>query len=66
VQGAWKIVRRHGTAILQIDPFAPLAAPDRDALIEEGERLLAFAAAGTRVHDITVAPMEWAASACTE
>jgi hypothetical protein len=44
-QADWKITReRAGGATLTVTSFAPLAAPDRDALAEEGERLLAFVA----------------------
>lgn len=44
-QAYWKISRqREGRAILTVASFAPIAAPDRDALAEEGARLLAFAA----------------------
>ncbi|MGH2484374.1 MAG: winged helix DNA-binding domain-containing protein [Ktedonobacterales bacterium] len=44
-QAEWKITRqRDGGATLTVMSFAPLAAPDRNALAEEGERLLAFVA----------------------
>ncbi|HLL45439.1 MAG TPA: winged helix DNA-binding domain-containing protein [Longimicrobiaceae bacterium] len=45
VAGTWKIERHRGVATLRVEPFAPLAAEDQAALAEEGERLLAFAAA---------------------
>jgi hypothetical protein len=42
VQGTWKIERSRGRASLEIKPFEPLPKEDRDALAEEGERLLRF------------------------
>ena len=41
----WKMEQRRGRATLLIRPFEPLTDRDRDALAEEGARLLAFAAA---------------------
>jgi len=52
-QADWKI--SHG--ILQIRPFTPLSAADRDAIVAEGERLLGFAAAATAVRDVRFAPV---------
>ena len=43
--------QRNG-AILIIEPFAPLTPQDRTALAEEGMRLLAFAAADAKGHDV--------------
>src|SRR5690348_2325581 len=51
-RGAWTIARRRGAATLNIELFAPLAERDRDAVAEEGERLLAFAAAEADTRDI--------------
>jgi Winged helix DNA-binding domain len=42
VRGTWKIERSRGKAILEIKPFEPLTREDRDALVEEGERLIRF------------------------
>ena len=42
--GTWKITRGRGAAVLAVTPFAPLSRQDAEALCEEGERLLAFAA----------------------
>jgi hypothetical protein len=42
VRGAWSIERDKRTATLVIEPFAPLTTADRDALADEGERLLRF------------------------
>lgn len=52
VAGAWRIVRTKTAATLQIDPFRPLAAADRDELAEEGAHLLAFAAPDAETQDI--------------
>jgi hypothetical protein len=43
VRGAWKIEKAKGTAALVIEPFDALTQQNRDALIEEGERLVRFA-----------------------
>jgi Winged helix DNA-binding domain len=53
----WKIARRHDSATLIVEPFEPLSSPDRDALAEEGARLLAFAAAGAGTYDVQFAPV---------
>jgi Winged helix DNA-binding domain len=45
VQGTWKTERSRGRATLEIKPFEPLAKEDRDALAEEGERLIRFTGA---------------------
>jgi hypothetical protein len=42
VRGTWKTERSRGKATLEIKPFEPLAKEDRDALTEEGERLIRF------------------------
>ncbi len=42
VQGTWKVERTKKTAGLVIKPFEPLSKENRDALAEEGERLLHF------------------------
>jgi hypothetical protein len=52
VCGTWKIIARPATATLQIELFEPVPAPERSALAEEGARLLAFAAADARDHEI--------------
>ncbi|MGW7640345.1 winged helix DNA-binding domain-containing protein [Streptomyces decoyicus] len=56
VRGMWAIDRDRDGAVLRVEPFTPLGAPDRAALSEEGARLLAFAAADARAHDIRFAP----------
>ncbi len=42
VRGAWKIERKGKTATLLIEPFEPLSGENRDALSDEGERLVRF------------------------
>ncbi len=44
VGGTWKTEQDRGKTALEIEPFADLAAEDRDALAAEGERLLLFMA----------------------
>ncbi|CAI6081581.1 hypothetical protein COHCIP112018_03358 [Cohnella sp. JJ-181] len=51
VAGKWEIRRQRDDATLVVEPFAPLSAEGREALGEEGARLLAFAAEGCR-HEI--------------
>ncbi|MFC5701638.1 winged helix DNA-binding domain-containing protein [Cohnella faecalis] len=43
VSGLWRIARSGGTATLIIEPFKTLSTRERDALAEEGTRLLEFA-----------------------
>jgi Winged helix DNA-binding domain len=42
VKGTWKIERSRGRASLEIKPFETLSIEDRNALVEEGERLIRF------------------------
>lgn len=51
VRATWSIHRRGASAILQIEPFDRLS--DRDAIREEGIRLLGFAAEHAGDHDVT-------------
>src|ERR687889_2370390 len=44
VRATWKTERSRGKATLEIKPFEPLAKEDRDALANEGERLIRFVA----------------------
>ncbi|MDN3295389.1 winged helix DNA-binding domain-containing protein [Streptomyces ficellus] len=46
VRGMWRIERGRDTATLVLEAFAPLTRGERAELVEEGMRLLAFAAAG--------------------
>jgi hypothetical protein len=42
VRGTWKTERTRGKATLVIEPFEPLSEEERDALAEEGWRLVRF------------------------
>lgn len=42
VRETWKIENSRGAASLVIEPFVPLPENERDALVEEGERLVRF------------------------
>ena len=55
VRGTWKMERTRGKATLVIEPFEPLARKDRDALAEEGERLIRFTGAGAETFEIRFA-----------
>ncbi|HEU4327495.1 MAG TPA: winged helix DNA-binding domain-containing protein [Roseiflexaceae bacterium] len=57
VAGAWSIEQGRRAATLRITPFAPLTSQDHDALVEEGDRLLDFAAADAPKRDILFAPV---------
>jgi hypothetical protein len=50
--GAWTLVRSRAVARLLIEPFEALSTPDRNAIAEEGHRLLAFAAPASEPQDI--------------
>lgn len=50
----WKISRKGGEALLQVEPVVPLGKRDRDAVAAEGERLLAFTDPEAS-HDVSVA-----------
>jgi hypothetical protein len=52
VSGTWKVVRDRGEATLRIAPFEHLPKQDRQALTEEGERLLNFVTDGAGDHAI--------------
>jgi hypothetical protein len=57
VRGTWKTERTRGRATLVIEPFDALSGNDRDALAEEGERLLRFMAEpdGAEPHETRIA-----------
>jgi hypothetical protein len=42
VSGTWRTERSRGNATIVVEPFGPLSRADRDALTEEGERLVRF------------------------
>jgi hypothetical protein len=44
VRGAWKVEKSRRTATLRIEPFETLSREDREALRDEGERLVRFVA----------------------
>jgi hypothetical protein len=52
VRAQWRIVRQGDAATLVINPFERLSKSDRAALTEEGRRLLEFAAADSKAHDV--------------
>jgi hypothetical protein len=52
VRGTWKTERSRSKATLEIKPFEPLAREDRDALAEEGERLIRFTGEGAEAFEI--------------
>ncbi len=52
VRGTWKAERSRSKATLEIKPFEPLAREDRDALAEEGERLIRFTGEGAEAFEI--------------
>ena len=56
VHGSWKITRVGASAVLTVELFGPAAAADRDAVLEEGRRLLAFAAPEADGHDVRFGP----------
>jgi hypothetical protein len=52
VRGTWKTERTRGKATLAITPFEPLSRKDRDALCEEGERLVRFTGEGAETFEV--------------
>src|ERR687893_1002100 len=50
--GTWQTKWDREKATLMIEPFGPLTEADRDALAEEGLRLLTFAASSAKTHAI--------------
>ena len=52
VCGTWKTERIRGKATLMIEPFEHLAKENRDALSEEGERLIRFTGAGAEKFEV--------------
>jgi hypothetical protein len=53
----WRIARSGHGAVLTVEPFEALARKGRDALEEEGRRLLAFVARDA-AHDVRIVPRE--------
>ena len=52
VQGAWSVELKKDEAALRIEPFDALAKHDRDALNEEGERLIRFVEPDARSFEV--------------
>jgi hypothetical protein len=52
VHGTWRIEERNGSATLTVEPYVPLTARDRAAVVEEGERLLGFVAQESEKRDV--------------
>jgi hypothetical protein len=58
VAGAWKIARLREARRLLIEPFAPLAEPERAALLAEAKRLLRWIADDAQPFAISIAPWQ--------
>jgi Winged helix DNA-binding domain len=52
VGGTWKIEKTRDAATLLIEPFEPLQEAARDALLEEGERLIRFVEDGAEAFEV--------------
>jgi hypothetical protein len=46
--GIWRLRQAAGAATVTVEPFGPVAGADREQIIREGERMLAFAAPQAR------------------
>ena len=57
VTGSWKITRPGAAAVLTGELFSPVAGADRDALLDEGGRLLSFTAPDAPAHDVRFGPL---------
>ena len=55
VRGTWRAERARGKATLAIEAFEPLPKKDREALAEEGERLVRFVAEGDEAFEVRFA-----------
>jgi hypothetical protein len=55
LRGTWRMLRDGGSAVLVVEPDAPVGAAERAALEEEGDALLRFAASGADRRDVRVA-----------
>ena len=56
VAGMWRLTRSRRTAVLTVELFGAVPSRDRDAVGEEAQRLLGFAAPGD-THEIRFAPI---------
>ncbi|PDP85743.1 hypothetical protein CQJ94_18450 [Glycomyces fuscus] len=52
VRGSWKVVRTKATAAVEVTPFRPFGAADRDGAEAEGLRLLGFLAPERDGHEV--------------
>jgi hypothetical protein len=52
VRGTWKTARDRRKTTLSIEPFEPLTMRNREALAEEGERLLQFMMDGAKTFEV--------------
>ena len=57
VQATWTIKRARDAATLTIEPLRRLSKADRVAVVEEGERLLAFAASEASRREVRITPV---------
>lgn len=55
VRGTWKTERTRRNVTLVIEPFEPLLKEDRDALVEEAERLVRFTGEGAEAFEVQFA-----------
>jgi hypothetical protein len=55
VRGAWRVEKTRRSATLEIEPFETLSREDRDALQEEGERLVRFVGEGAKAFEVRFA-----------
>ncbi|MEU8000922.1 winged helix DNA-binding domain-containing protein [Catellatospora sp. NPDC049111] len=55
VAGMWRIERERGRALLAVEPFTEFGAADREAVLAEGARLLAFAAPDAATREVRIA-----------
>jgi len=58
VRGTWKIEQNKHSAALFIQSFEKLSPADHDALVEEGYKLLTFAAGDSLSHDVQFITLE--------
>jgi hypothetical protein len=54
VAAVWRQVRDGDRALVEVEPLGRLAGPDREAVADEGLRLLRFAATDAADHDVRV------------
>jgi hypothetical protein len=56
VGAKWKLAQKKERATLEIEPFEQLRRADRADLLEEGDRLLSFAAPAAQIREIRLSP----------